>query len=350
MGEVKTLSDSATWRAALDAFAHDIPDDILPSGRILVTGATGLVGSALVDLLLAARSLRRIPMTVVATSRSYAHLSARFGNQNGLEFLEYDATRPFPSGQSFTAVIHAASNSSPKLYIRDPCGTIFANVIGIREILESARRTPSCRVLYISSSEVYGISSSPGPFREDTYGIVDPLNPRSSYAEAKRVAEAICAAFSVQFGVPVCIARLGHVYGPTAVPSDYRVSSDFAYKSARGERLVLKSAGSQVRSYCHCLDCATALLFILSRGTSATAYNVANPDSVLSIREMTSLLAEAGGVPVAFGEPSTSERVAFNPMADSSLDPSRLLALGRRGRLNAHDGLFQTVKVLRELL
>lgn len=232
MRELKALSASTIWRASLNEYARGIPDDILPSGRILVTGATGLVGSALVDLLLAARSLRRIPMTVVATSRSYAHLSARFGNQNGLEFLEYDATRPFPSGQSFTAVIHAASNSSPKLYIR----------------------------------------------------------------------------------------------------------------------LVLKSAGSQVRSYCHCLDCATALLFILSRGTSATAYNVANPDSVLSIREMTSLLAEAGGVPVAFGEPSTSERVAFNPMADSSLDPSRLLALGWRGRINAHDGLFQTVKVLRELL
>lgn len=345
---MKPLAESSTLRTTLNAFARDIPDDILPSGRILVTGATGLVGSALVDLLLAARSLRRIPLTVVAASRSRARLATRFGNQDGLEFLEYDATRPLPRGQSFAAVVHAASNSSPELYVQDPCGTIFANINGIREILEFARGNPACRVLYVSSSEVYGVRASPEPWREDSYGIVDPLSPRASYAVAKRAAEAVCAAFSAQFGVSVVIARPGHVYGPTATVSDRRVSSDFAFKAARGERLVLKSAGEQIRSYCHCLDCASALLFILARGKTATAYNVANPDSVLSIREMASLLAEAGGVSVSFEQPCAAEQTAFNPMMDSSLDATRLLSLGWQGRLNARDGFFQTVKALRE--
>ena len=347
---MKALSESATWRTVLDDLARNIPDDVLPSGRILVTGATGLVGSALVDLLLAVRALRRRQLTVVAAGRSRARLLARFGTPDGLDFLDYDATRSFPSLKpTFSAIVHAASNASPQLYVQDPCGTIFANVNGIRDILECARQSPGCCVLYVSSSEVYGVRTDTGRFREDSFGIVNPLSPRSSYAEAKRAAEAVCAAFSAQFGVPVVIARPGHVYGPTATPSDRRVSSDFAFKAAHGERLVLKSAGEQVRSYCHCLDCATALLFILARGASGSAYNVANPDSVLSIREMAALLAEAGGVSVEFGEPSAAERSAFNPMSDSSLDPSRLLSLGWRRRFNVRDGLFQTEEMLREL-
>lgn len=351
MEQMKPLAESSAWRTSLEAVAHDVPEGVLPFGRILVTGATGLVGSALVDLLLAVRALRRIPLTVVAAGRSHARLLARFGTSDGLEFLDYDATRPFPSVKPpFSAIVHAASNASPQLYVQDPCGTIFANVNGVRDILDCARHSSGCRVLYVSSSEVYGVRTDTGPFREDSYGIVDPLSPRSSYAEAKRAAEAVCAAFAVQFGVPVVIARPGHVYGPTATAFDRRVSSDFSFKAARGDGLVLKSAGSQIRSYCHCLDCATALLFILARGESGAAYNVANPDSVLSIREMASLLAEAGGVSVTFGEPSAAERATFNPMSDSSLDPSRLLSLGWRGRFNAHDGLFQAVETLRELV
>ena len=347
---MKTLSESATWRAAIDVFASDIPDNVLPSGRILVTGASGLVGSAFVDLLLAVRSRRRVPLTVVAAGRSLSRLQARFGRPDGLEFLDYDATRPISSEQPFAAIVHAARNSSPNLYVSDPYGTFSANVDGIRNVLDRARRQGNGRVLYVSSSEVYGVRTESGPWREDFYGIVDPLNPRSSYAEAKRASEAVCSAFSAQFGVSVVIARPGHVYGPTATFSDRRVASDFAFKAARGDRLVLKSAGLQVRSYCHCLDCATALLFILARGASGSAYNVANLDSVLSIREMSTLLAEAGNVSVMFGEPSAAERAAFNPMSDSSLDPSRLLSLGWRGQFNARDGLFQTVKVLRELV
>ncbi len=350
MGEMKTLSESATWRVALDAFACDIPDDVLPSGRIFVTGASGLVGSAFVDLLLAVRNRRRVPLTVVAAGRSLSRLLSRFGRPDGLEFLVYDAMQPISTEQPFSAIVHAASNSSPNLYVSDPYGTFSANVDGIRNILEQAHRQENCRVLYVSSSEVYGVRAEAGPWREDYYGSVDPLNPRSSYAEAKRASETVCAAFSAQFGVSVVIARPGHVYGPTATASDRRVASDFAFKAARGDRLVLKSAGLQVRSYCHCLDCATALLFILARGASGSAYNVANPDSVLSIREMAAFLAKAGGVSVAFGESSAAERAAFNPMSDSSLDPSRLLSLGWQGRFNAREGLFQTVKVLRELL
>ena len=347
---MKSLHESQTWRTALATFAHNMSTDIVPSGKILITGATGLIGSALVDLLLAVRNQHGRPCSVVAAGRSLARLQQRFDSPDGLELLEYDATAPFTPGLAFSTIIHAASNASPELYLQDPCGTLDANISGLRNILEHARQNTSCRIIYISSSEVYGRRQQSGPANERDYGFIDPLNPRSSYAVAKRAAEAYCVAYATQHNSHVVIARPGHVYGPTATTSDRRVSSDFAFRSARGEPLVLKSDGSQIRSYCHCLDCATAILTILAHGTPATAYNISNPDSVISIRTMASLLAKAGGVSITIGTPTNAERAAFNPIQDSSLDADRLLSLGWRGTLTAHDGLSQTVQVLKEIL
>lgn len=347
---MKPLVHSPTWRADLDALAQMFPEDLIPRGTVLVTGATGLVGSALVDLLLALRDRRGAPGRIVAAGRSHARLAQRFGTSAGLAFLDYDATKPLVLTEDVDAIVHAASNASPELYVQDPCGTLSANIDGVRGILESARRTANCRVLYVSSSEVYGIRTNGGPAREDDYGRVDPLSPRASYAEAKRAAEAVCAAYAAQYGVHVAIVRPGHVYGPTATPADRRVSSVFAFRAARGEPLVLTSAGTQLRSYCHCLDCATAMLTVLARGARATAYNISNPASILTIREMATHFAAAGGTSISFGAPTTAEKVAFNPMPDSSLAADRLLALGWQGHFPAPRGFERTVNALRDIL
>ena len=341
---VNELLHNPLYRKRLETFVPSVPARVR-GWRVLVTGAGGLIGSAVVDLLITAGC-----ECIYVAGRNVAKLKARFaGAESVVKAVQYDALRPLEFSEPVDVVIHAASPAAPGDFMSAPVDTLISNVMGLQELLMYATRCQAEKVVYISSSEVYGVKSSEAPLTEDSYGIVDPVNPRSCYAEAKRAAEALCVAAHRQLGVDVSIVRPGHVYGPTAKPSDGRVSSLFAYQAARGQDLTLKSDGMLIRSYCHCLDCASAILCVATSRQAAQAYNVSNRDSVLSIRQMTEILAQAGGVKVRFDLPREEERKLFNPMLNSSLNAERLEGLGWRGLISAKVGLTETVHILRQL-
>jgi nucleoside-diphosphate-sugar epimerase len=131
---------------------------------------------------------------------------------------------------------------------------------------------------------------------------------------------------------------------------DNRVSSAWAYSAARGEDIVMKSDGSQLRSYCHCLDCASAMLTVLIKGEDCTAYNISNPDSMISIKQMAQILAKHSGVKLITQLASENEKKSFNPMSNSSLDSTRLESLGWKGCFDADTGLGHTVEILRQTI
>lgn len=339
------LLQNPLYRRRLKSFVPSIPTQV-NGWRVLVTGAGGLIGSAVVDLLITAGC-----ECVYVAGRDIAKLKARFaGVESVVKPVLYEALRPLEFNEPVDVVIHAASPAAPGDFMAAPVDTLVSNVMGLQELLSYAVRYQAKKVVYISSSEVYGIKNSEAPLTEDSYGIVDPMNPRSCYAEAKRAAEALCVATYRQLGTDVSIVRPGHIYGPTAKPSDGRVSSLFAYQAARGQDLTLKSDGAQIRSYCHCFDCASAILFVAAFGQAAQAYNVSNRDSVLSIRQMTEILARAGGVQVHYDVPKNEDLQRFNPMLNSSLDAERLEQLGWRGEIPADVGLPETVQILRQLI
>ena len=343
------MIESPVQRESLRQILDVLPTDLPKEATVLVTGATGLIGSAVVDVLLASNEFRGTAFKVLAAGRSTERIRDRFGKRPDLEPFAYDATDVEVPAFRADYVIHAASNASPDRYMQEPVETMLANFQGLYGLLRQAKTGGTKRLLYVSSSEVYGAKTKPGPWREDDGGVVSHLNVRASYAEAKRAAETLAVSYSSECALPVTIVRPGHVYGPTARRNDRRVSSDFAFKAAAGEPLELKSDGSQLRSYCHCLDCATAILTVLWKGEDRTAYNVSNPNSVITIRRMAELLAQAAGVPIRFGEPTSAEKAAFNPMSDSSLCSERLQKLGWRGVFSAEEGLAQTMRVLREV-
>lgn len=322
------------------SFTNVLKIEELKNSRILITGATGLVCSAVVDLLVNSD----LNITVYAACRSEKKVVERF--EGKVKFLLYDATKPIKFDVYVDYIIHGASNASPNLYVNEPVETMQANINGIQNLLEYAHKKSVKKVIYVSSSEVYGRKESLEPFEEDQYGFIDLLNPRSSYSIAKRAAETMCISYHAEYGVPFNVVRLGHIYGPSASRSDKRVSSDFAYKVAEGENLVMKSEGKQIRSYCYSLDCASAILSVLTSGVNGEAYNISNKDSIINIREMAEYLAEAGGVELIFDIPTISEVSAFNPMDNSSLDSTKLESLGWKGIYSAQDGLEHTVKIL----
>ena len=345
------ICDSRQWLEDIDAVADALPElRELAGGTIMVTGASGLVCSAVVDVLLRYNDCHDLPICVVAAGRDEGKMAERFRAFWGrpyLRFLPYDAQRGgngLPERCDF--VIHGAGNAFPGAIVREPAETMKSNFSGLAELLDHARTSHVRRVLYVSSSEVYGKKEDCRPFREEEYGYVDLLDPRSCYPVAKRAAETLCASYYAEYGVDSVIVRPGHVYGPTARPGDNRASSVFAYQVARGEDILMKSDGSQLRSYCYCPDCASAILKTLLRGGSVRAYNVSSPEMVISVREMAQLMAEAGGVQVIRGQADSAEQKSYNPMRTSALDGSRLAALGWKSVFSPREGIAHTVRIL----
>ena len=179
------------------------------------------------------------------------------------------------------------------------------------------------------------------------YGYIDLLNARNSYSVGKRAAETLCSAFSEEYGTDTVIVRPGHVYGPTALRSDNRVSSAWVIAAANGEDIVMKSDGTQTRSYVYCLDCASAILKVLLQGEPVQAYNISNPCSVISISEMAKIVAEAGCVRFRMELPTEEERKGFNPMPTSALESDSLQKLGWRGLFDAATGFLHTVQIIK---
>ena len=311
--------------------------------NVLVTGGSGLIGSAFVDMLIAKKSSCKI----IVAGRDVSSLPKRF--LNNASFVQYDAQKQVMFDFRVDFIVHAASPASPELFVQKPVETMMANVFGVKELLEYARRVKAKKVVYVSSSEVYGKAAPrKDGFREDDYGFVDVLDVRSSYPMGKRAAETLCVSYAKEYGVNVSIVRPGHIYGPTASPKDRRVSSAFAWQAARGEPIVMKSAGSSLRSYTHCDDCASAIMTVVEKGLPGEAYNIANRAGVCSIRKMAEIMANEGGVELRFENATEADAVAFNPMNNSCLDPSKLEGLGWSGRIGYDEGFRQTIRTLRE--
>lgn len=347
------IMQSYTYQSDLELASGNIDISSLVGKRFLITGASGLIGSALIDLLIWLNLHHNTKMEIYAAGRNPKQLAERFnkGQKTGVIPTAYDALQTVPFDFSVDYVIHGAGNSSPDLYISQPVDTIMSNVLGLYGLLQYSSSYNIKKIIYVSSSEVYGrLDSHNFPCKETDIGWVDFLDLRSSYPVGKRAAESLCIGYAHQHERNISIVRPGHIYGPTAKENDGRVSSLFARQAACGEDITLKSAGNQIRSYCYCLDCATAILTILIYGKCMEAYNISNKNSVISIRELAALYSEAGGVKLKTKEASSREKEAFNPMERSDLDGSKLELLGWRGLFNAVTGTQHTIKILQECM
>lgn len=336
--------------------ASQIPNlDQLFGRSLLITGATGMIGSAVADLIFYLNRQKQAHIHLLLAGRSREKMQRRFSlfqMDLDYEFIFYEATDPAIIDLNADYIIHTASNASPASYTKQPAETMLANLVGLNALLDLMCRSYTRRLLYVSSSEVYGIraggKADAHPYREDEYGYVDLLNPRSCYPCAKRAAETLCISYDAEYKTDTVIVRPGHIYGPSITASDSRASAQFTRNAVLGQDIVMKSAGSQLRSYCYTLDCASAILTVLLNGVRSTAYNISNPDSVVTIRDLAEALAKAAGTKVICQEATALEKKGYNLMDHSSLDSSRLESLGWRPCFSLEEGTAKTIEYLRD--
>lgn len=337
------LLESDLYKKDLKTAIQNIDLSKLENKTIFVTGGLGLICSAIVDILLTYGKIN-----IYVGAREFQQFQERFGGYNNVNFIPYDALGELNLPIRPDYIIHGAGLASPELYTSKPAETILSNFDGIHALLNYAKNNDVDRLLYISSSEVYGKKVLDMPFSEVDYGEVDMDNIRSSYAIAKRASEMLCRAYTSEYGIETIIVRPGHIYGPSAKKSDKRISSDFAYKAANGEKLEMKSAGLQKRSYCYSVDCAIQILTVMLKGENGQAYNIGH-DDMTSIRKMAEIYAQTGNVELSMAEPTETELKAFNPMQNSSLNNQKVKMLGYRDTFTVDEGLRHTVKILKEI-
>ncbi len=322
---------------------------LLPENKeetVLITGATGLIGSCLADAFLRSNMENGTAYGVIAMGRSEEKLRARFSYAPGVRFLAQDINTPVTADIKPGAIIHAASNADPVTYALRPAETLLTNVYGTKNMLDLALRS-GARLLLTSSFEVYGKTENQSVYTEETYGAIDLGAIRSCYPESKRAAELLLRCYVQQYGISAVTARLCSIYGPTMLPNDSKAHAQFIRNGLEDKNIVLKSDGKSRRTYCYVIDAAAGLLHVLKSGKDGEAYNVANEHSVASIAEMARTVAALCGTGVVFELPDEIEQKGFSKPQDCILDNAKLRALGFTGRYTPQAGLQETIEILK---
>lgn len=343
---MKPLMEMAPYRADVERVASlDLPWERLTDKNIVVTGGTGLIGSFVVDVILAA-----VPSaSITLLGRNAARAKERFGER--ISFASWDAFSPAvpPLEGPADYILHLASNTHPRAYATSPVGTIAANVIATNSLLSLAAEKRTSRFLFASSNEIYGENRGDTELFDESYcGYIDCNTLRAGYPESKRCGEALCQAYMKEKNLDCVIARLTRTFGPTVLDTDSKASSQFFANALRGEDIVLKSEGRQFYSFLHVADSASGLLYTFLKGERGQAYNIADTSCDTTLRDLAAMIAACAGRKVVFDLPDAVESAGFSKATKARLDGSRLRSLGWRARYDIREAVRSTYTLLKE--
>ena len=316
--------------------------------RFLVTGATGLIGSCMIDaLLLLNRKGANIQIYAVGRNRETA--LRRFQNvcqDAKFEFLEQDVRDPFPEDLKVDYILPLASNTHPLAYSQFPIETIFINVDGARNALDLACIS-GATVVYPSSVEIYGNSRDGKAFSEGDTGELNLSNARSCYNESKRTCEALCHSYISEKGVDARIIRFSRVFGPTMLPNDSKASSQFIKKALASENIVLKSSGEQLFSYTYVLDAVSAIFSVILNGAQGETYNVASKSFNVHLKDFAAICAEYAGTIVVYEGANEMERKGYSIAANAIMNGDKLQSLGWKPMHSFKNSVYKTLNIIR---
>lgn len=305
----------------------------LSNKRVLVTGATGLIGSNIVLTLIEFNKVLKNSIKIVAYVRNKSKADALFGDK--VEYCVGDISNPINIDGEIDYIIHAASQTSSKSFVLQPVETINIALNGTRNVLELAKEKKVQSFVYLSTMEVYGSPEHDSKIDELHGSNLNTMNPRNSYPESKRLCEALCTAYCSEYGVPIKVIRLTQTFGPGVQYDDGRVFAEFARSAIEGKDIVLHTKGETKRNYLYTFDAVTAILVVLLEGQNGEAYNAANKDTYCSIFEMAELVCKISDTDISVKiELEDISHFGYASVLHMNLDTSKLCALGWKPSLD----------------
>jgi len=307
--------------------------------RILVTGGAGFIGSHLCERLLQnGHEVLCLDNFFTGSKENIRHLL----DNHHFELIRHDIITPIDI--EVDHIYNLACPASPIHYQFNPVRTIQANVLGVTHMLELAKRTKA-RILQASTSEVYG-NPTVHPQKENYWGNVNPIGPRSCYDEGKRVAETIMMDYHRQHGVDIKIVRIFNTYGPRMALNDGRVITNFIVQSLRGEDLTIYGDGSQTRSFCYVDDMVEGLFRMMATENFIGPVNLGNP-SESTILELAQMILEITGSKSKIVHQALPADDPVRRCPDVSLAKEKL---GWEPRLPLNQGLIRTIAYFEKCL
>lgn len=331
----------------------DIEWDKLEKKTILVTGATGLIGTYFINVLLQRNLDNDSRIKIIALGRDEQKFFDRFKdyNKDQLVFLKHDIQVPLTIDEHIDYIIHMASNTHPRLYAAEPIATEMTNILGTYNLLNLAAENKGCRFLLMSSTDIYGNNNdkSKAFLKENDFGYVDCNTLRAGYIEGKRASEALCNAFKEEKGLDFVTARVCRTFGPTMRLTSSLAVSQFILNAVEGKDITLKSKGNQIFSFLYVYDVVSALFYLITNGLSGNAYNVADKSQTLSLLNLAQCIADVSGTKVCFDLPDELEKKGASSFENVCLDSEKLESLGWKSEVSLKDGIERTIKYLKSL-
>ena len=315
--------------------------------KILVTGGAGFIGSHLIDKLI--EQNHEVICVDNFFSGERKNIERHLKNPH-FKLINHDISKPFDSKiEKLDRIYNLACPGSPVHYQFDPVKTLNTSIVGVQQMLESARRT-GARLLQASTSEIYG-DPKEHPQKESYWGNVNTMGERACYDEGKRAAETLCKDYHLQYGVDIRIVRIFNVYGPRMLFNDGRVVSNFILQALLGDDITVHGSGEQTRSFCYIDDFIKGLIGLMEAETDYQPYNLGNPDerSMNDLAEMIKAMTNSKSKIIYLAYEKVPGRMG--DVMKRQADISRIKNLtGWRPKIDFRIGLQKTIDNFKERL